>query len=999
MHASSARLHREGIRCVALVTLLLAATGMTARAQDVVTAPVYGEQELEEILVTGSRIVRRDYESSSPIVTVTGSLFEQSGSPSVQRMLDTLPQLAPWFAETTNNPPGPVKPGQAILDLRGMGAGRTLVLLDGRRLVPAGPSGAVDVNLIPQAIVDSVEIITGGASAVYGSDAIAGVVNFKTRRFTGLETEASWEQTHRADGIGWHAGVTGGLEFSRGYAYGHLSYDERDSVTQGHRHFSEVALEYDADLGEFFPSGSTGIRQGFWAQIGGNLPTQEAIDAYLGRVDPTYTPGAVTNRSSFGFNQDGSLFSTAPVYNFTGDRNERLQPVYPDYYTYNFAPPNYLRTPLERVNFFGKMGFEIAEGSELFLQVLGASSQAHLQLAPMPMGGAYVSPDNPFVHPDFATLLASRPDPEGLLRFGKRMNDLGPRQRNADYDALQIVAGVEGGVRTLPGWRYTAYLSWGEWDTKDETAGLVSRSAFEVLSLAPDAGASICGGDGMNPFGIGSISRGCGNFFQRDVTDSETIRQTIGEATATGPVLSVPAGEISTAVGIQYRKDKYEFEADPALAATRIDPVFGYEVFDIPGNHDAQSMQGQTDSWEFYLEARVPLLKDRSIAQLLEFDAGYRYADHSNAGSVNAWKAATIWRVTGQLTVRSSFQRAVRAPDAGTLFTPRGPGLRSLGRWGEPCEFDFEDPAGQISGAQQDAEVAALCLAQGIPAEVLPGFFDSDEIYDVLDGGNPDLEEETADTFTLGVVLRAQSDGVLAGLQASIDYYNIEIDDVIGFVENLVFPCYDRQFNPSLDPENFYCQRFQRNPVTHEITNALNTAVNAATMATAGTDFQVDYVVDAGPGQLRVNAVATHVDTAKFKAAPRVPTTEYAGLATGYVVTASSALFSLVPRWKGVIGIGYSVGGLSSNLRWRYVGSMQDGTVKDFKLSSRQYLDLTMGYAFDSGLLEGLSLRAGITNLADEQPVIYPSWVEANTAPSIYDVLGRRYFLRATYAF
>jgi outer membrane receptor protein involved in Fe transport len=929
------------LRRASLALTILAAVGCTALAaapvlaQDIPDKYEY-EDILEEVIVTGTRIARSDYVSASPIVTVSDSLFDLSGSPSVQRMLDTLPQFSPWFTETTNNPPGPASPGAATLDLRGLGPGRTLVLLDGRRLI------SPDVNFIPQAILGSVEIITGGASAVYGSDAIAGVVNFRTRRFAGLEAEASWEETDRGDGTIWHAGILGGLEFSRGYAFGYVGYDERDPVYQGDRSFSEVALGYYPDEGGWVPNGSGAIRQGLTYPVGFNPPSQEAVDAYLGRVDPSYTPGAVQNFGAFGFNPDGSLFSSSPVYNFTGDRNEPLQPVHPYWYSYNFAPPNYLRTPLERANAFGRAGIELSDDTELFLQVLWAESRGSRQLAATPMWNVYIRPDNPFIHPDFAALLASRPDPDGLTRFAKRMDDLGPRQVVADYEMVQIVVGALGKVRVLPGWQYEAYLSLGGEDSTKETRNLVSRTAFEELSLAPDAGASICGGEGMNPFGIGSISPECAAHFARSAQASDETRQLIGEATATGPLFALPAGEFRAAVGVQYRKDKIEHTADPTLAVTRIDPVYGFEIPDIGDGSNDESYQGRTDSWELYLEASVPVLSERTFAQLLELTAGYRYANHSNAGSIDAWKAEAIWRISEQLMTRSSFQRAVRAPEVESLFTAQVSVFSQLDLDGEPCEFDYEDESGQISGAQQDPEVAALCVAQGIPADVLPRFFDSDGVIDGLRGGNPKLGPETADTFTLGLVLSSPWSGAFADLQASVDYYNIEVDDLIGYVEDLVYPCYDRQFNPNLDPENFYCRRFDRDPVTFEITNVLNTAVNVSEMATSGYDFQVDYAVDAGPGQIRLHGVATHVTSATFTPAPGTPTTEYAGKATGYNVTSSSAVFSLAPRWKGVIDLGYTTGGLFTNLRWRYVGDLVDANFEDYKLPSRQYLDLTL---------------------------------------------------------
>jgi iron complex outermembrane receptor protein len=982
---------------VCLVGYLFATT---AHAQPAGAIKTYGELELEEIVVTGTRIVRQDYVSASPIVTVPQSAFELYGSSSVQTSLNALPQFAPMYTETSNNRPGPAAVGgQAFMDLRGMGLGRTLVLLDGRRVVSANPWGAVDVNLIPQAIVENVEIITGGASAVYGSDAIAGVVNFKTRRYTGLETEANYEQTDRGDGKRWLLGVTGGLEFSRGYAYGHFSHTEREAVMQGDRKFSAVALGYDDEVGDFVPSGSGVIRQGKWNQTFGNRPTQQAIDNYLARVDPSYEAGTVTPSTPFGFNPDGSPFSQWPVYNFTGDRNEPLQPVHSDYYSYNYAPVNFLRTPTVRDNFFGGAGFNVTEATELYLQVLWADYTTRSELAPTPMYGVYIAADNPFIHPDFAALLASRPDPAAPFAFQKRMTDLGPRRYTSDYEVLQVTAGVGGKLGPLESWRYEAYVSWGETDNSAAAKGNVSRTAFEELSLAPDAGASICGGEGMNPFGIGSISADCAAHFTRNGHDNTTTRQLVAEASASGSVLELPAGELQLALGFQYREDKYDYEADPVFAAQRIDPVTGLEEPDIPGGGAPQPVSGRTDSREVFIEASLPLLADRSFAKSLDFVAGYRYGDHSNAGAVNAWKGEFTWQVAEPLMLRSSYQHAVRAPDFVSLYEPQVSGSMGFDWSGEPCDYDFNDESGEILGAQQDPEVAALCIAQGIPASALPTYADSDRLADVTSGGNPDLGEESADTITVGVVLRSPWSGALANLQASVDYYDIEIDDVIGYIEDLLFPCYDRQVNPNLDPDNFYCRRFERDPVTYEVTNVLNTAVNAASMATSGYDFQVDYAVDVGPGNLRLNTVAGYMERATYKAAPGVPTKEFAGKATGYGLVGNTALFSLVPRWKAVADVSYVVGALFTNLRWRYVGSLEDDWIKGFRLPSRQYFDLALGYSFNSGVLRGLSLNGGITNLADQEPVIYPSYAEANTDPSVYDVLGRRYFLRAKYKF
>ena len=641
----------------------------------------------------------------------------------------------------------------------------------------------------------------------------------------------------------------------------------------------------------------------------------------------------------------------------------------------------------------------MAEGTELYLQALLADYTIRRALAPTPMSGVYVGADNPFIHPDFATLLASRPDPAAPFSFAKRMTDLGPRRNIVEFEVLQVMAGIQGALGSTAGWRYDVYVSWGEADDTNFKTGNVSRTAFEDLSMAPDAGASICGGEGMNPFGIGSISRECANHFARDASDHTTTRQLVAEATASGPVFELPAGHAQVAMGVQYREDEFDYEADPVLTARRIDPVYGVEVTDIQGVNAAQSIYGQTDSQEVFLELSLPLLSDRALAKSLNAVAGYRYGEHSNAGAVNAWKGEFTWQVVDPVTLRSSYQHAVRAPDFISLYEPQVTGLVDFGQWGEPCDYDFDDPDGQILGAQQDPDVAALCIAQGIPADVLPTYADSDRAAEWTGGGNPGLAAESADTFTVGVVLRSPWGGALANLQASVDYYDIEIDDVITYIGNM-YACYDRQFNPDLNPGNLYCRRLERSPVNYEIANVLGTAVNAALMATTGYDLQVDYAVDVGPGALRLNTVASYVDSATFKPAPRNPTEKFAGKASFYAAAGSvPTFFSLVPRWKTVADLSYTVGQLFTNLRWRYVGSLGDAWIKDFRLPSRQYLDLTLGYSFNSGLLEGLSLHGGVTNLTDKEPVIYPSYLEANTETSTYDVLGRRYFLRAKYSF
>ena len=944
------------------------------------------DQELEEITVTGTRIVRQDYQSASPISTIDAELFEQTGAPTIESVLNTLPQFVPSLTSTSNNP---ANGGQANVALRGLQPQRTLVLLDGRRIVPSNSTGVVDLNLIPSSIIENVEIITGGASAVYGSDAIAGVVNIKTRQFTGLEFSSNYGITSEDDGQTVSFGLTGGAESEdgRAYAFGTVNWADRDDVLQADREFSQVTLAWDGDSLE--PLGSPTIREGRWDAIGENAPTQAALDAYFAARDPNYVPGSARPGHNFGFNPDGSLFDVAPVINFTGDPNDPLQPVNPDLYTYNFAPDNFLQLPLERTSFFGRAGFNLSEDTELYTQVLWADYQADLALAPTPLTTVYVRPDNPHLPADVAALLAARPDPTAPFAFRKRLIESGSRVSENSYEVLQITTGATGNLPFAEDWSWDAYVAWGNVDVETIEQGNVSRSRFEQLSLADDHGASICG-EAFNPFGIGSISPECAASFTSSAISDTTVGQTVGEAFVSGPLFEMPAGEVQSAIGVTYKRDEFTFLPDTALTAVSIDPLFGNERSDIVGFNAADPVRGQTDSKEIYLETQFPLLSDLPGIRSLDLTLGYRFADHSVAGNMSSYKAEGIWQAIDSVTVRGGYQRAVRAPNISELFRPAVLNFPDAGL-GDPCSNDFNDPDGHVLGAQDDPRARALCIEQGIPDAVIDAFNFGSPQFEGLSGGNPDLTEETADTYTIGVVFEPDG-GALDGFQAAIDYYTIEIEDAIDFIDadEFVSRCFDPRFNPELSNDNFFCGFFERLPGTNTITNALEVDTNIAAFEIEGVDLQVDYSTDAGPGLLRTQWLATYLRSWKDAIVQGEELTEHAG-------TAGSG-FDVLPEWKWTASVGYAWEGFDADLRWRHIGELRDFDITTFELDAVEYLDLTLGYTF-SDALEGLGLRAGVTNLTDEDPVVYPTSQQANTDPATYDILGRRYFVSATYSF
>lgn len=975
---------RNAVRHALCVGAIAAVTGYTpaAMAQDT------DEEQIEEIMVTGSRLLRKDYQSASPISTINAAAFTDTGAPTIETVLNTLPQFVPSITSTSNNPSNG---GQANVSLRGLGTQRTLVLLDGRRISPSNSTGVVDLNLIPASIIESVEIITGGASAVYGSDAIAGVVNIKTRQFVGLEVSGNYGITQEDDGDRTSIGITGGFETAdgNGYAFGSVNWADREGVLQGDRAFSTVSLDWDGD--SFEPLGSSTIRQGRWDALSANLPTQAGVDAYFLSVDPNYVAGSATPSNNFGFNPDGSIFATAPVINFTGDTNEPQQPVNPANYTYNYAPPNYLELPLERKSFFGKAGFQVNENTEVYSQLMWANYSADSQLAPTPATSLYVRPDNPNLDPAVQALLATRPDPTEAFRLRKRMIEAGSRVRALEYEMLQAVAGISGDVPHTEDWIWDAYATWGNMNRDETQQGNISRSAFYDLSLAADQGASVCGSP-INPFGINSIQPECVPFFTRNAINTTRVGQVVVEGFMRGRLFEMPAGESQIAFGVMYKDDDYAFLPDAVLTGRTTDPVTGSEIVDITGFNAQDPVRGKTNSKEIYAEINFPLLADAPGAQNLDVTIGGRFADHSVAGDMTSYKIEGIWDITDYFTLRGGFQQALRAPNIDELFRPATINFPSVGL-GDPCSNNFNDPDGNVLGAQQDPRSRALCVAQGIPDASIDGYVFTNTQFQGLSGGNPMLSEETADTFTFGLVFRAPENSAASGFQGSIDYYEIAIEDKIDAIDADVFVerCFDPAFNTNMENDSFYCNFFIRDSGTGTVIDALEVDTNIAANEVAGIDYQIEYATEFGSSTIDFKWIASQLLTWKEAAIAGEPLEEFAE-------TADEG-FDVLPEWKFTTQVRYGIDNFDALVRWRYVGDTHDNSFPDFKLPDRNYVDLTVGYNFEEFVTGDLRLRLGVTNLTNEDPVIYPSQQQANTDPSAYDVLGRRYFVSLIYAY
>jgi outer membrane receptor protein involved in Fe transport len=636
--------------------------------------------------------------------------------------------------------------------------------------------------------------------------------------------------------------------------------------------------------------------------------------------------------------------------------------------------------PLERTSAFAAASFELSETLELYGQALYGEYSVRSRVAPVVVNPEVMPPTNPYIPADFQLLLDSRVDPDEVFAFRKRFTAIGPRDYRNDYDTLQVTTGLRG---QLPrDWSFDVYAQYGASDQEKFVTGNLSRTRLLELTFAEDGGLAVCGG--FDVFGVDSISQACADYIAADAELVAEVRQFVAEASVRGELFELPAGPLRAAFGIQYRRDEYSLDGNEAFDS--VAPDGGPDLIGFfSGSPDMDADDHNTD---LYAEVALPLLGDRPGVETLETVLGYRYSDYASAGGVDAWKAELLYKPARSVMLRGSYQRAVRVPSIFELYEPRG---TDFVEYAEPCNVDSDQRMAN------PAQVEALCVTQGVPAGLLDDFFEFE--FPAEFGGNPDLDPEKADTLTAGVVLRSPFESPrLAGLQLSLDWYRIEIDDAITFLRtgDSVVNCFDTALNPDLAADNFWCTRYHRDPTNGRIADALSTSFNLAATETSGVDVALDWNLPLGSGSVGVQWLIGWIDSFEVRASPGSPPEEFAGTVGGFGGS--------YPEWKWLLGLRYSWQGLDAGVRWQYIDSMRDGVrgypfENDHIVPHQDYFDLDAGYAIEDGWFDGLTVRAGVENLTDEDPPIFPSWVAANTDPSQYDVLGRRYYVNLTMRF
>ncbi|OJY68078.1 MAG: hypothetical protein BGP16_14490 [Sphingobium sp. 66-54] len=932
------------------------------------------EPTTADIVVTGSLIARPDYVSASPVVTVGAEALKSAGTVNIEQGLNQLPQFTPASGAGGGGGTAALSAGRATLNLRGLGDRRTLVLLDGHRLPTSTAFNVADVNIIPTAILESVETVTGGGSAVYGSDAIGGVVQFRTkRRFDGIQLDGQIGNSFRGDYMTSDLAVSGGFNGfgDRLSVVFSGSYTHRDELTARQRSFYNLG----------FLSGFTG--PGLYLP-GSNAPSQATVDAYF--ATQGVAPGGVRNSTSLGFNNNGSLFGQTSLVNYQG-------PLAPDYSNFGgtFRQVSVLdqsvMRPLDRESAFVRANFEVSPALEIYAQGLYSHTSAYssIGLNITQFIPALVSVNNPFIPSSLRPLLASRSNPNAPFQINQRFLGLGRRAYDTSFDTTQFVLGLRGETG-VGDWKYDVYYARDRTSVDNFIDNAVLGSKMNQLLQAADGGASLCAG-GYNPFGItnsSSISDACRAFVSRRIALPEDIGQDTVEAKLSGRLFALPAGDVQLSVLADYRRNTYDF--DPGADLVKGD-VFGF--------NQTAATHGRTSVKEVAAELFVPILSDTPFFQKLNLTVGGRYSDYNITGGIWSYKGELEWKPADMLMFRAGYQMSNRAPNVGELFSSATGTQIQIGNppaGGDPC--DVRNPA--FAGANA-AQLRALCVATGVPAAIASSYNAATVAVPATNTGNLGLKEEEAVTKTLGLVLSPRIGSAWARqLSLSVDFYDIKIKNVISTVAGNVAlnRCYNiGGFNPTYSASDQFCQLISRSALNGDVTNVALPYLNLGGLKTRGLDIQLDWTIgldEMGIGNdtsLAFKSVVSYLDSYQRKDLPGTAYFEYAGT-IDYTNTLP------LPKWRWLNTATLSMGKVDLGIRWKHMNAMRDVTVVLNPASTiagvRAYdtFDLTGNLR----VTDRFELRAGITNLTDKQPYVIGG-TPSQTLPDIYDIVGRSFFI------
>lgn len=904
----------------------------------------------EVLVVTGTRIPRSNLASSIPTQIVNSDDIQASGETDLGEILTQIPGVDfSLSAESTHT--STQNAGLSVINLRNLGANRTLTLIDGRRAISnSGNAQQVSTSTIPAGFIERVEVTTGGASAVYGSDAIAGVVNVILRDdFDGLRLSGryGWSQDGGEEETTLETLYGRNFAGGRGNVMAYLSYEDETAVEASDRDWATVPVSW---------SGGTLV-----SNLSGNIPGGrfESNDAW---------------NDQYGWHNDINLpangeavardFSTQiDGYNLRDDQTispprERWLAALKGHYDFNNDIRAFASVQYAWEETFSAGAAETASSTTTFgpfdnLQPIGQMAANH-----------------PFIPPEVEATRV------GTVSWVRRFNELGRITRTSERETWRSWAGLEG--EAFGNWSWEAYVGYGHFEQNQvrDNAGNFQNISYALnIEADPgnpgsyrcvDAGARNDGCVPLNIFGIGSITPEMADYIRATDHTRTELEQTTAAANIVGTLFELPAGPLQAAFGVEYRREEQVTDGDPVTQSEVTGHAF---IADIRGDYDVR---------EAFAEFNIPLLADQPFAHLLNAEAAVRLASysHDNIDTVESWKFGLTWAPIPDFRVRGQISRAQRAPDITELFSS----LRG--------DFDtVSDPCNGVTLATTGT-LADNCRADpGVLADITAnGVFTLDDtsIFGP-NSGNLDLQEETANTTTIGFIFTPRA---VPGFSVIVDYYDIKVEDAIASIESDTI--LDLCYNSDNYPNNVFCDAVTRNAATGEIDRIVNRSENLNELRSSGVDTTIAYEFepDFMPGELDFRLIHSYIDTLD---------TTFIG-PTGALVTESNAGQVGASEHQFRATVGWTNGPL--RLRWttRYVGEAVDDLALDpsdpnyLEVDAWMRSDLYVQYTFGE---RATRVYAGVNNVFDDYGPFLPSGTNSGGSRnynSSYDVIGRAFY-------
>lgn len=905
------------------------------------------------IIVTGSRIIRNGAAAPTPVTTVTTETLAQTAPSNLPDALNRLPQFlgsASQYRSVTFNATAGLQGN--YLNLRGLGPQRVLVLQDGTRVPPTSATNAVDSNIMPQMLIERVDVVTGGASAAYGSDAVSGVVNYiLDKHFTGVKAQAQHGISNYGDGSSYRLGLAAGTPFAGGA--GHAEFSVEHYVNEGIK--SQAERPYWDDLALLVGTGSV------------TSPYTQITNAHFNDV----TFGGLIRTgplAGFKFEPNGSV---TPFQTGTASRTSNVVVGGQG----GYQPPTVLVPRLETSQAFGRLSYDFTDGLSGFVQgSYGRSKTSYLSaFATRRAGtsnGITIFADNPFLAPSVRTALGTAPS----FTMSRLFSDAPGNEQRSVTESYNIQAGLLGEVGALK-WDATYVHGHAQLDLSQIEQN--NRNFYAAIDAvrAPN-GNIVCGVTLRNPtllpncvplniFGTGNLDPQSLAFIRQPSKSRIENSLDIVTANLRGDLFELPAGPVAFAIGGEMRWQKLEqsSNADPTVAVDYTG-IRGVPNGVLPfATTNVGRANGKQTVKEGYVELNVPLLADVPLARRLEVNGAFRYTDYKTSGSVKTWKVGAIYEPIEGIRLRATASRDIAAPSLFDLF----------------------------AGAQ---------AAVAVNTDRLTGTASTSAI---ISSGNPNLKPEKADTLVAGLVVNP-----LPRLSFSVDAYRIKIRDAIGsqdaqtqlndcFVSNGTAPVCALIIRPfpysNTTPANF----------PTEIRVAPQ---NLAQIRARGIDFEVNYSLPlsgvlGNDSRLDLRAFISYLDSFRTKASTNAPVVERAGAVTAVATTAG------MPQWRGMLQQVYRNDGFTFQLTERFTGSYRRTTTLEYfdpayvKAPNRIYTDLYASQAI--GERDKFTLFLQVDNLFNVKPPFLPATVNPGftypTDKTMYDVLGRYFTVGAKLRF